>query len=191
MHTAAQVQLLEASIEEFGWTNPVLIGPNNEVLGGHGRIEAAERKGLTEVECKRLAHLTPVQMRAYRLTDNRIAELAEWDYGKLEGEIEALKEFDFDIDLTGFGLDDLEEMFGEEGGAGMGDPDDAGEPPDEPTTQPGDIYVMGKHRLICGDSTDADTVGRVLNGATPALMVTDPPYGVEYDADWRNHAHRN
>ena len=107
VHTAAQVQLLEASIEEFGWTNPVLIGPNNEVLGGHGRIEAAERKGLIEVECKRLAHLTPDQMRAYRLTDNRIAELGEWDHGKLVDEIEALQELDFDIDLTGFNSDTL------------------------------------------------------------------------------------
>ena len=190
-HSPEQVAQINSSIGAFGWTTPVLIDDGNEIIAGHGRIEAAVQRGMSTVPVLRLSNLTPAQIKAYRIADNRLTELGVWDHALLVGEIEALKELDFDIDLTGFGLEDLEDMeelLGEEGGAGKGDPDDAPEPPEEPTTQPGDVYLMGKHRLICGDSTDADTVKRVLNGATPALMVTDPPYGVNYDADWRKKA---
>ena len=190
-HSPEQVAQINGSIGEFGFTNPFLITADGEIIGGHGRLEAAAQRGLDTVPVIRLGHLTPEQVRAYRIADNRLTELGEWDSGLLVQELEALRDKDFDIGLTGFGLDDLEAMLGEEGDVGIGDPDDAGEPPDDPMTQPGDVWVMGRHRLICGDSTDAEVAKRVLNGATPALMVTDPPYGVEYDPKWRKEAGLN
>lgn len=188
-HSPEQVAQINGSIGEFGFTNPFLITADGEIIGGHGRLEACEQRGMDTVPVIRLGHLTPAQVQAYRIADNRLTELGEWDAGLLAGELEALREAGFDTDLTGFGADDLEAMLAEQvDGVGDADPDDAPEPPDDPVTVPGDVWLLGRHRLICGDCTDADTVKRVLNGATPALMVTDPPYGVNYDPAWRQEA---
>ena len=185
-HPESQLLLIERSIREFGWTTPVLVDKGDVVIAGHGRIEAAKRLGMEQVPTIRLESLTPEQARAYRIADNRLTELGPWDTGKLVGELEALKLEGYDIDLTGYSLTDLGKMRPPDG-----DGDKVPDPPAEPVTKPGDLWMLGRHRLICGDSTDADTVARALDGKRPKLMVTDPPYGVEYDAEWRNRALRS
>ena len=184
-HSPEQVAQINSSIGEFGFTNPFLVTADGEIIGGHGRLEACEQRGMDVVPVIRLGHLTPAQVQAYRIADNRLTELGGWDNELLVGELEALRAEGFDIDLTGFGEDDLAQLLGTNEGADGADPDDAPEPPDDPVTVPGDVWLMGDHRVICGDCTDAEVVRRVLDGATPALMVTDPPYGVNYDASWR------
>ena len=182
-HPDDQVEMIVRSINEFGWTTPVLIDNDNNVIAGHGRLLAADKIGMTEVPTIRIEHLTPEQVRAYRIADNRLTELGGWDTADLIAELDALKMDDFDVELTGFSLEDL---------ARMKPPDEAAnetpEPPETPVTQEGDIWTLGRHRIICGDSTDADTVKLLLNGNKPNLMVTDPPYGVQYDAEWRDSA---
>ena len=179
-HPYDQVEMIVRSINEFGWTTPVLIDSDNNVIAGHGRLLAAEKIGMTEVPTIRIEHLTPDQVRAYRIADNRLTELGGWDTTDLIAELDALKMEDFDVELTGFSLEDL---------ARMKPPDEAAnetpEPPETPVTQEGDIWTLGRHRLICGDSTDAGTATLLLNGNKPNLMVTDPPYGVNYDPEWR------
>lgn len=139
----------------------------------------------------RLAHLTEVQRRALVIADNRIAENAGWDEELLASELAALQELNFDLDLVGFSDADLAELMGEIDGEAIGGAvegeDEIPEPPAEPVSRPGDLWILGPHRLLCGDSTVATDVERVLDGITPLLMVTDPPYGVEYDPNWRNH----
>ncbi|CAK0758050.1 hypothetical protein CCP2SC5_2440003 [Azospirillaceae bacterium] len=139
-----------------------------------------------------LSHLSETQKKALRIADNKLALGSGWDADLLRLEIEELQETDFNIDIMGFSPEELYDLLGaadtEEGGGS--EEDDAPEPPVEPISRPGDLWILGRHRLICGDSTDADTVKRVLNGVTPHLMVTDPPYGVKYDAGWRNNAVR-
>ena len=180
IHSDSQVDLLVRSIQEYGWTVPVLVDEQNVVIAGHGRIEAAKRMGLERVPTIRLGDLTPEQVRAYRIADNRLTDLGEWDTGLLAQELDSLKDLDFDLELTGFNLEDLARMMPPEEEA-----EATPEPPAEPITQLGDVWVLGGHRLVCGDSTDKETVTRLLAGETPNLMVTDPPYGVEYDATWR------
>ena len=187
LHPPAQIDAIKTSLEEFGWTNPVLIDKDNTVIAGHGRIEAATQLGHTHVPAVKLEHLTPKQARAYRIADNKLAEMARWDDHLLANELLALAEAGLDTGLTGFDEGEtariLKDMLPEE-------EEPPPEAPTEPETKPGDVWVLGKHRLICGDSTDADTVARVLDGEKPSLMVTDPPYGVQYDAGWRNQAER-
>ncbi len=190
-HSDEQIELIAQAIEEFGWTNPILIDENNGIIAGHGRLLAARRLGLSEVPCIRLAHLSEVQRRAYIIADNALAERAGWDEELLALEVDWLAGQDFDLDLTG--LDD--ELLGGLLAPGLDDEaaaaaEEAPEPPENPVAALGDLWILGDHRLICGDSTRADVVERLLDGARPHLMVTDPPYGVEYDADWRNRATR-
>ena len=180
-HPKDQVELLKRSLKEFGWTNPVLVDSADIVVAGHGRLEAALQLGMSDAPTIRLDDLTPDQVRAYRILDNKSAELAGWDPNLLAVEFEALADVDFDLDLTGFDMGEISRLT-----VPPGEDDEAPAPPAEPVTQPGDLWIMGDHRLICGDSTDPETVARVLDGEKPNLMVTDPPYGVEYDADWRN-----
>ena len=183
-HPDEQIKQIADSIQAFEWTVPLLVDKDNTLIAGHGRLSAAQLLGLSEVPVIRLEHLTPEQVRAYRIADNRLAELAGWDEDILGQELEALRELDVDLALTGFDDAALDTLLGSsDGDVGS---DDAPEPPEEPTTQPGDVWVMGGHRLICGDSTDKATVERLLEGATPRLMVTDPPFGVNYDPKWRN-----
>jgi len=191
-HSDDQVAQIAASIAEFGFTNPILIGEDSVIIAGHGRLMAARRLGLTEVPVIMLAHLTEVQRRALVIADNRIAESAGWDEELLRAELSALQELSFDLDLVGFSDEDLAGLLGEIEtpaltGAIEGE-DDVPEPPADPVSRPGDLWILGHHRLLCGDSTVATDVERALAGVTPLLMVTDPPYGVEYDPNWRNQA---
>lgn len=188
-HNDAQVAQIAASIREFGWTNPVLIDGADGIIAGHGRLLAARKLGLTEVPCIVLDHLSETQKRALIIADNKLALNAGWDNEMLGLELQDLAADDFDMGLVGFTDDELAALMADKT-EGLTDPDETPEPPAQPVSVLGDVWVLGKHRIVCGDSTDADAVAKCLNGVTPHLMVTDPPYGVEYDASWRNEAKR-
>lgn len=188
-HSDEQVTQIAASIREFGWTNPVLIDSDNGIIAGHGRVMAAKLLGVASVPVIVLTHLSEGQKRAYILADNKLALNAGWDEDMLKLELLELAEFgDIDLTITGFSLDEIANIT--DARAGLVDPDDVPPPPAIPFTQPGDMWLLGDHRLICGDSTVPETVARLLGDAKPHLMVTDPPYGVEYDANWRNEVDR-
>jgi ParB-like chromosome segregation protein Spo0J len=189
-HSDEQIAQIAASIAEFGFTNPILIGADGVIIAGHGRLLAAQRLGMAEVPTIVLDHLTDAQRRALVIADNRIAENAGWDEDLLRAELEALDELDFDLTLIGFSdaeLDALLEGADAPDGAVEGE-DEVPEPPAEPVSQSGDLWVLGNHRLLCGDATLATDVERLLGSVKPLLMVTDPPYGVGYDPGWRNKA---
>jgi DNA modification methylase len=186
-HSEAQVAQIAASIAEFGWTNPILVDEAGGVIAGHGRILAATKLGMAEVPTITLAGLSAAQKRALVLADNKLALNAGWDNALLADELRALEVDGFDLDVIGFSDDELAALFNT-GNAGNGDPDAVPEPPAEPVSVLGDVWLLGKHRLVCGSSTEADDVAKALNGVKPHLMVTDPPYGVEYDPNWRTEA---
>jgi DNA modification methylase len=186
-HSDEQIAQLASSIREFGWTNPILIDGEQGIIAGHGRLMAARKLGMTEVPCIRLDHLTDAQRRAYIIADNKLALNAGWDEEMLALELGELGDLDFDLSLIGFDESELGNLMAETT-EGETDPDEVPEPPVDPVTVLGDLWVMGKHRLACGDCTDQGTVDKALNGVKPHLMVTDPPYGVEYDAGWRDKA---
>ena len=192
-HDDRQVAALAGSIREFGFTNPVLIDGQDGIIAGHGRVLAAQKLGLASVPCIRLAHLTDAQRRAYILADNRLAETGGgWDADMLAAEVEAI---DWE-ELESFGLDDMDlgEILAEAERGSEGDADaepqiDRAEELNQTWgVKAGDLWMIGNHRLVCGDSTKAADVARLLGDRKPVLMVTDPPYGVEYDADWRTTA---
>ncbi len=189
-HSDTQVAQIAASIREFGFTNPVLIDGDHGIIAGHGRVLAARKLGMTEVPVIELAHLSKAQRKAYILADNKLAMNAGWDNDLLAVELGELKADGFDLALTGFGSDEIAALLADQN-EGLTDPDDIPEEPATPVSALGDVWLLGKHRIICGDSTDAATVERVLNGVKPHLMVTDPPYGVVYDANWRNERVRS
>jgi DNA modification methylase len=189
-HGDDQVAKIAASMAQFGWTVPVLVGGDGEVIAGHGRILAASHLGLTDAPVIVLDHLTEAQRRAYRIADNKLTELGAWDESMLAGELQELLAEDFDLSLVGFSDAELDALLaggGDADGGSEGE-DEVPEAPADPVSRPGDLWLLGPHRLICGDSTVATDVERVLNGVTPLLMVSDPPYGVEYDPSWRNRA---
>lgn len=179
-HSDEQVAQIAASIREFGWTNPILVDGQNGIIAGHGRLAAARKLGITDVPVIVLDHLTDAQKRALVIADNKLALNAGWDMDLLSSEIEGLGDDGFDLSLLGFNEDELAALLAEKT-EGLVDPDDIPEVPADPVSVLGDVWVLGKHRIVCGDSTDADTVAKCLNGVVPHLMVTDPPYGVEYD----------
>jgi DNA modification methylase len=183
-HSAEQVSQIAASIREWGWTTPVLVDEAGGIIAGHGRILAAQRLGIPEVPCMVAAGWSDAQKRAYIIADNKLALNAGWDNDLFQIEIQALDGDGFDLGLTGFGADELA-AFLNCGTEGLTDPDAVPDVPVDPVTALGDIWVLGRHRIACGSSTDAHTVEAVLAGVKPHLMVTDPPYGVEYDASWR------
>jgi DNA modification methylase len=192
-HPPEQVAQLAASIGEFGFNVPVLVDDAGVLIAGHGRVLAAKALGLEEVPAIRLGHLTEAQARAFRLADNQLALNSTWDEGLLAAELRALRTDEFDLGLLGFDGETLDRLLAEAApdapAVGSGDPDaPAPEPPANPVTRPGDLWVLGRHRLLCGDATSAADVARLLDGARPHLMVTDPPYGVNYDPEWRNAA---
>ena len=186
-HSDEQVAQIAASIKEFGFTNPILTDGANGIIAGHGRLQAARKLGLTEVPTIPLEGLSEAQKRAYVIADNKLALNAGWDIDLLSSEIAGLGEDGFDLSLLGFNENELAALLVDKT-EGLTDPDDIPEPPADPVSVLGDVWTLGKHRLVCGDSTDADTVAKCLNGVVPHLMVTDPPYGVEYDATWRGKA---
>lgn len=186
-HPDEQVLQLIDSMSKFGFTQPCLVDANGVLIAGHGRLLAASKLGLKEAPVIRLGHLTEAQARAYRLADNRIALNSEWDEDLLKQELAALQG-DFDLDMLGFDVDELEELLPPPPAATTGPQDgenEMPEPPVVPASRPGDVWQCGAHRVICGDSTSKQVVETLLAGETPHLMVTDPPYGVEYDPSWR------
>jgi DNA modification methylase len=189
-HSDAQVAQIAASVREFGFTNPVLVDSQAGIIAGHGRVLAARKLGMENVPVIRLDHLTDTQKRAYVIADNRLALDAGWDEEMLRIELAELSTADFDLDLLGFEADELNAYLTDEQ-SGLTDEDAIPEVPAEAVTRPGDLWILGNHRLLCGDSTTASDVTRLLNGAQPHLMVTDPPYGVEYDPTWRGKTKRN
>lgn len=190
-HSDEQVAQVAASIREFGFTNPVLVSAENDIIAGHGRVMAARKLGLEKVPCIRLAHLTETQRRAYVLADNKLALNSGWDEELLKVELGFLQDDkDFDLGLTGFSETELLALLSVQTVEGNTDPDEAPEAPSTPVSVLGDLWTLGNHRIICGDSTFIDTVQKLLSGVKPHLMVTDPPYGVEYDPEWRNKAIR-
>ena len=184
-HSDRQIEQIAASMREWGWTNPVLIGADGGIIAGHGRVMAARTLGYTEAPVMVADGWTDEQRRAYVLADNQLALNAGWDNDLLRFELEALGAAGFDLDLIGF--DNIDALLANQGRT---DPDDAPESPDNPVSVLGDVWLLGRHRLVCGDSTDAGAVEAALAGVKPHLMVTDPPYGVEYDAAWRNRVVR-
>lgn len=188
-HSEAQVAEIAGSIREFGFNNPVLVDDRGVLIAGHGRLLAARRLGLAEVPVIRLGHLTETQARAFRLADNRIALNGGWDDALLSAELARLVEEGTALDGLGFDAGELNRLLNlDDPAPGLVDEDATPEPPAEPVTRPGDLWILGSHRLLCGDATLAGDVERLLAGARPHLMVTDPPYGVEYDPSWRNQA---
>ena len=192
IHGEAQVAKIAASMAKFGWTVPCLVADDGELIAGHGRVLAAGALGLTEAPVIRLGHLDEAERRAYRIADNKLTELGEWDEAMLRDEIAVLLAEDFGLDLLGFSDEDLNALLQDPEKVGddsaVDGEDDVPEPPATPVSVAGDLWQLGPHRLICGDSTSADVIGRLLGSVKPLLMVTDPPYGVEYDPSWRNQA---
>ena len=185
-HSEAQVALIAGSIREFGFTNPVLVDGGNGIIAGHGRLMAAQKLGLVTVPVIELAHLSEAQKRAYILADNRLAEQAGWDSDLLALELGDLRDLGVDVMELGFEAGEIDALFR----AAEADPREEVVPevPDVPVSRPGDLWLLGPHRLLCGDATDAGAVERLLGGVVPHLMITDPPYGVDYDPAWRNAA---
>lgn len=183
-HSEAQIKKIAESIHAFGFLNPIIVSKDGTVIAGHCRLESAKLLGLTEVPVVRADHLTDTQRRAYMLTDNRTALDAGYDEEILSAELRDLFAAEFDMGLTGFDNDELTKFLNQT--AALTDEDEVPEPPSTPVTRPGDTWLLGAHRLRCGDSTSPDDVKALLAGAVPNLMSTDPPYGVEYDVDFRN-----
>jgi DNA modification methylase len=178
-HDERQVGQIAASIKEFGFTNPILIDNDNGIIAGHGRLQGAQKLGIEQVPCIRLGDLTEAQKKAYVIADNKLALNAGWDMDLLAVEIEGLQALDFDVDLLGFDADELDALFPLEV-EGLTDEDEVPEVPEEPTTKLGDIYQLGNHRLMCGDSTSIDAVELLMGGVKADMVFTDPPYGMEY-----------
>lgn len=179
-HSEEQIAQIAASIAEFGFLNPVLVDTNNGIIAGHGRLQAARKLALPVVPVVVLDHLTEAQRRAYVIADNKLALNAGWDDDLLRGELEALESDGFDVNLTGFSDEELADLLDGDPSAGNTDDDAVPEVPVEPKTKPGDLYVLGTHRLLCGDSTSLENVERVLDGALADMVFTDPPYNVDY-----------
>jgi hypothetical protein len=189
-HTDAQVAAIAASIKEWGWTSPALVGEDGGLIAGHARVLAARQLGIAKIPVMVAAGWTEAQKRAYVLADNQLAITGSgWDPELLRLELGELKLGGFDLSLTGFGDLELKDIMADRTG-GLTDRDDAPAVPEHPVSVAGDLWLLGRHRLLCGDSTVATDVERVLGGVEPHLMVTDPPYGVDYDPDWRNRAER-
>lgn len=182
-HSDQQVAQIAASMREFGFTNPVLVDEAGGIIAGHGRVMAAKALGLAQVPCIRLAHLSDAQKRAYVIADNKLALNAGWDETMLRLELEDLRAADFDLDLLGFDADELGALLEEPEPEteGLTDPDEAPEPPAEPVTVEGDVWLLGKHRVMCGDSTRIDHMEALTLGGGIDMWLTDPPYNVAYE----------
>jgi DNA modification methylase len=185
-HSDAQVAEIAGSIRAFGFTNPILVGEEGDVIAGHGRLAAARKLALNEVPVIRLSGLTDLQRRQLVLADNRIALNAGWDLKILHLELKDLSGMGADLSLLGFTAKELATALSGGVTAGLTDEDDIPDLAENAVSVPGDIWCLGPHRIACGDSTDAAIVGTLLGDLKPQLMVTDPPYGVDYDPAWRH-----
>lgn len=192
-HSRAQVASIAASMREFGWTNPILVGADDDIIAGHARLLAAEKLGMKEVPIILLKHLSPAQRRALVIADNQLAiEGAGWDEEMLRVELAILHEEDYNLDLVGFDDVELQRLLeAQDNAPGLTDADAVPEAQPDPVATLGDLWHLGDHRLICGDCTDPDVVSRLLGDAKPQLLVTDPPYGIELDSEWRDRAGLN
>lgn len=180
-HSPEQIKKLRASLREFGFVNPVIIDREYNVIAGHGRIMAAKEEGITEVPCVYADHLTEAQKKAYILADNRMALDAGWDEEMLRVEIEALREMEFDPMLAGFDEKELEALYAGDGDEAKDDDFDLSAALEKASfVEPGDIWTVGRHRLMCGDATKAEDVEKLMGGERANLIVTDPPYGVSF-----------
>lgn len=181
VHDEAQIAQIAGSIKEFGFNNPVLIDKDNGIIAGHGRVMAARKLGLTEVPTILLDHLNETQRKAYILADNRIAINSTWDNEMLSLELMDIKD-DVSLAMLGFNVDELNALLNPtELTEGLTDEDAVPDVPEEPKTKLGDIYQLGNHRLMCGDSTSIDAVEKLMDGDKADMVFTDPPYGVDYD----------
>lgn len=180
-HSDEQVSKIAASIKEFGFLNPVIVDGENGIIAGHGRVMAAQKLGMETVPVIEASHLTDAQRRAYIIADNRLALDAGWDEEMLRVEFAELEGLGFDLELTGFTLDEIEALEPEELTEGLTDEDAVPEVPDEPVTKLGDVWLLGNHRLMCGDSTSVDAVGALMAGSAADMIFTDPPYNVAYE----------
>ena len=180
-HSDEQVAQIAASIKEFGWTNPILVDGSNGIIAGHGRLMAARKLGHKEVPTIELADLTETQKKAYIIADNRLALNAGWDNEMLTIELNDLLADGFAMDILGFDAKELNALLEPEVVEGLTDEDAVPEIPDEPKTKLGDIYQLGNHRLMCGDSTSIDAVDKLMDGQKADMVFTDPPYGVAYE----------
>jgi DNA modification methylase len=177
---------------EFGFTNPILVGPDQVILAGHARLAAAKKLKMTEVPVIVLAHLTPAQRRALVVLDNQLALNAGWDEDLLRMELALLHEEDYDVTLLGFDDVELQRLLeAQEAAPGLTDEDSVPDVRPEPVARAGDLFVLGDHHVICGDCTQRDVVARLLGDAKPLLLITDPPYGIELDSEWRDRAGLN
>lgn len=180
-HSDEQVGQIAASIKEWGFTNPILVDIDGEIIAGHGRLLAAQKLNIDEVPTMTAVGWSEAQKRAYVIADNKIALNAGWDNEMLKVELDGLKDLDFDIDLTGFNADELADLFPEPEKAGLTDEDAVPEAPEHPITVEGDIWVLGNHRLMCGDSTSIESLERLCEGQLVDMWLTDPPYNVAYE----------
>jgi DNA modification methylase len=183
------IDKVAASIKEFGWRSAIVVDKDGVIICGHTRLLAAKKLGLREVPVHVADNLTPAQVKAYRLMDNRSHEETDWDIDLLGPELEELRDLDFDLDLTGFDQHEIDDFLADPNLEDRANAVPA--VPDQSTSQLGDLWLCGKHRVLCGDSTTPEGVARLLGERKPFLMVTDPPYGIELDSEWRDRAGLN
>ena len=179
-HSDEQVAQIAASIKEFGWTNPILI-TENSIIAGHGRLMAARKLGMDKVPCIEVKNLTTAQVKAYIIADNKLALNAGWDNELLNIEFQELEQLGFDLELTGFSLEEIDALKPVELTEGLTDEDAAPDVPAEAKTKPGDIYQLGNHRLMCGDSCSTNDMEKLCDGQLVDMWLTDPPYNVAYE----------
>jgi DNA modification methylase len=184
-HSDEQVTQIASSIKEFGFTNPILVDADGGIIAGHGRVMAAKKLGFDTVPVIELGYLTEAQKRAYIIADNKLALNAGWDDEMLRIEFDELADLGFDLELTGFSLDEISALQIDELTEGLTDEDAVPEAPETPVSVRGDVWLLGNHRLMCGDSTSIDDVETLLNGTRAQMVHTDPPYGVSYQSNMR------
>jgi DNA modification methylase len=177
----AAVRAVAASIRRFGWRQPIVVDEEGTIIVGHTRYQAAVQLGLETVPVHVARGLTPEEVKAYRLADNQTASLSQWDEERLTQELAELQGMEFDLNLTGFSSEEILRLLAPPVTTGLTDPDDVPEPPEEPQTRPGDLVRLGRHRLLCADSTNPADVDRLLDNAPVHLVVTDPPYNVKLE----------
>jgi DNA modification methylase len=184
-HSDEQIAQIAASIKEFGFTNPILLDGTNGIIAGHGRLMAARKLSLDTVPCIELSHLSDKQKKAYILADNRLAMNSGWDTQLLTLELKSLDDEGFDLEMLGFDADELANLLEPEQVEGLTDEDAVPELPETPVTVEGDVWLLGNHRLMCGDSTSIDAVDRLIDGQKADMVFTDPPYGIEFQSNMR------
>ena len=192
-HSSKQIKNIADSIREFGFVNPILLDAGNEIIAGHARLMAAQKLGLLKVPVVLLEHLTPTQIRALTIADNALAiNGSGWDESALRVELALLNQEDYNLELVGFDDIELQRLLeAQDAAPGLTDEDSVPQVRPDPVAKTGDLWVLGNHRLTCGDCTQPDVVARLLGDAKPSLLVTDPPYGIELDSEWRDRAGLN